>query len=159
MNVGAEAHVVGQVVARVVRVFVDHDVVGVPEPAIAICQVKGRNVPVPAVEPEPAGAAAAEVPNVPASKSAGKAAMGKGLIDVIVCVAAASVMADPFVSIHVGNIGMAVLVRKVAIRLCGTDVVAWLGAALGRRLVGSGARGTGRGCIVTALGKRRHCEN
>src|ERR1035437_803429 len=50
MHISAEAHVIGEIVAGVIRVFVDHDIVPIPEPAVAVHCVCRQNVPVPAVE-------------------------------------------------------------------------------------------------------------
>ena len=70
--------------------------------------------------------------------------MRKGVVEMIVRVAAAGVVANPGLAIHVRDVGVAVLVAVVAIRLdrMGRAGVR-LGAAPGRRLVGSSTRGTG----------------
>jgi hypothetical protein len=47
VDVGAEALVVGEVVAGIVGVFVDDDVVGVPEPAVDEAEVVRRDALVP----------------------------------------------------------------------------------------------------------------
>ena len=117
MHIGAEADVVGQVPAIVIRVGVNHDVVGVPQPAVAEGYVIGGNVPIPAVEPEAAGTSAAKMPYVPAAKAAGKAAMREGMVVVVVGIPAARVMTDPGLVIHVRDVGVAFLVAVVAIRL------------------------------------------
>src|SRR5271167_1459087 len=57
MDVGSEAHVVGQVPAIVVRILVDNDVVAGPIPITAESKVDRGNAPVPSAKPEPAWAA------------------------------------------------------------------------------------------------------
>src|SRR5271157_450536 len=117
VHIRAEAHVVGQVPADVIRIVIDHDVVGIPQPSVAEGNVKRRYVPVPAVEPEAAGASAAQMPHMPAAKSAGKAAMLEGVVKMIVRVAASRVVAHPALAFHVRNAGVSGLVAVVALGL------------------------------------------
>src|SRR5580692_311408 len=80
VNVGAQPRVVSEIPAVMVGVFVDHDLVAVPEPVSAQGQVKRGNAERPAVEPEAAGAASANAPYVPAAEAAGEVAMLPGMI-------------------------------------------------------------------------------
>jgi hypothetical protein len=96
---------------------------------------------------------------MPAAKTAGKAAMRKGVVEVIAGVAVASVMADPGLPVHVRDVGVALLVAEVAIRLgCMGRARGGLRPALRNRLVRSATRGTGLPSRIS-LGKRWHCEN
>jgi len=70
VNVSAEARVVGEIVAGVIGIVVNDDVIRVPQPSIDISKIVGRDAPVPIVEPETAGAAAAETPDVVGTKAA-----------------------------------------------------------------------------------------
>src|SRR5580693_9380368 len=95
VNIRAEPHVVGQVPADVVRVCVDDDLVGIPEPVAAKVQVGRRDAPVEIVEPEAAGSAARQVPDVAAAKAAGEHTVLPGMVEVIGSVVASCVMTDP----------------------------------------------------------------
>src|SRR5271169_3949927 len=75
MNVGAQPDVVSEIPAVVVGIFVDHDIVAVPEPVIAIGQVKRGDAEVVAAKPETAGIASLNAPAVSAAKAAVEAAM------------------------------------------------------------------------------------
>lgn len=54
VDISAKAHIVGQVPAWMVGIFVDDDVIGVPEPAIAESDVDRRDRPELSMKPEPA---------------------------------------------------------------------------------------------------------
>lgn len=150
VDIGAEADVVGEVPAYMVRIVVDDDVVGVPEPAVTEGDVEGGDMPVPAVEPEAVRSAACQMPSVCRAETTGEAAVSEGMIDVIVGVAAAGVMADPGSSIDVGGVGVAVFVRVIAVSFGGVRIA----------LIGAGSMGGG--CLMAAslvaatLGKRRY---
>ena len=116
MHIGAEAHVVGEIPSGMVGVFVDDDLVGVPEPAVAEGDVSRSNIPIPAVEPEAAGAAAGETPNMGAAKAAGEVAVGEWLIHMVAGIVGAGVVTDPGLSvIDVRNVGVAGLVAVIAV--------------------------------------------
>ena len=86
MHVGAESHIISQVPARMIRIVVDDDVIGVPEPAVAITYVIGCDTPGPTIEPEATGASAADVPYVMWSEAAGKVPMLPGMINMVVSI-------------------------------------------------------------------------
>ena len=113
MNVGAQPGVVGQIPAFVIRVFVDDDLIGIPEPAAAEADVVGRDAEVKAAEPEARRASAGEMPDVAAAKPARKAAMFPGMIEVVVRIIAAGVVTYPLVvCVHVGSFWVSGLVAK-----------------------------------------------
>lgn len=57
MNVRSESNVIGEVPAEMIRVIVNHDVVAIPVPVVAVSGVKGRNVEIESAKPEAAGTA------------------------------------------------------------------------------------------------------
>lgn len=117
MDVGAEANVVGKVPAVVIGVFVDDDIVAIPEPVIAEADVVGSDAKVEAAEPETIGAAPAKVPDVPAPETAGEVPMFPGMVEMIVNVVTAGIVANPFaVGVNVRRVGMASPVVKVRSR-------------------------------------------
>ena len=93
VNIGAHAHVVGQVPADVVRVVVDNNGVRIPEPAVAKRDIEGRDVKVESSEPEAVWPAAGESPDVGGAEAGSEAAMGKGMVQVVVRVFAACIVA------------------------------------------------------------------
>jgi hypothetical protein len=52
VNISAEADVVGEIPAWIVRVGIENDVVGIPEPAVAEGNVRGSDAEVVTAEPE-----------------------------------------------------------------------------------------------------------
>jgi len=113
VDVGAEADVVGQVETVVVGIFVDDDLVGAPLPVVAEAVVVGENAEVEAAEPEAIAPATFDAEDVAAAEAAVEAAMLPGMIDVVVRVIAAGIVADPFaIGVDVGSVGVAVLVVK-----------------------------------------------
>ena len=138
MHIDAEAHVIGQIPADVVRILVDDDFIRVPEPAVAESYVGSRDIPVPSIEPEPAGSAACEPPNVPGAKAAGKVTVRPRIVEMVARIVGAGIVTNPGISIHVRSIGVARLVAVVALR------AGRLGRAMYRR--------SGRGPAVSDVG-------
>jgi hypothetical protein len=145
VHVGSEAYVVGEIPARVVRIFVDDDLVGVPEPTIDIGQVVGGYAEVEAAKPEAGWAAAAQTPNMRRTKAGGEVPMLPGMVEMIVGIGGTGIVAYPVVFIDVWGVGMAGVVYEVAVRWRGSAVgrrgsvgrrsaVVWFGAMLGRRM-------------------------
>jgi len=54
VDVGTQPHVVGEVPAVVVRVFVDHNLIAVPEPVTAVTHVERCDIEIETSKPEPA---------------------------------------------------------------------------------------------------------
>lgn len=112
--ISPEPDVVGQVPAIVVGIFVNHDIVAIPEPVVAVAEVEGGYAETKTAEPEQVRAAAAEMPHMAAAEAAGEVPMLPGMIEMIVNVAPAGVVADPFaVVMNVGSIGMPRLVVEM----------------------------------------------
>src|SRR5271165_2989671 len=107
MNVGAQPGVIGQIPAFVVRVFVNDDLIGIPDPVVAEADVVGSDAEVKAAEPEARWASPGEVPDVAAAKTSRKPAMFPGMIEVVVRIIATGIVTYPFiVRVHVGSFRM-----------------------------------------------------
>ena len=136
MHIGSETRVVGQVVTFVIGIFVDHNAVTVPEPAIAVANFCRSNAKEKAIESEAAWAAAGKPPNVAGAETARKMAVHPRLIEMKTDVVAACVVANPLFAIDVRSIGMAFLISVVTL---------WVNR-LGCSLVRLGA--PRRGCLM-----------
>lgn len=111
VTVGAEPHVVGEVPAIVIRVLVDHDLIGAPIPSIAEGKVNRSDGEVETAEPEALSTAASNAPHVALAETAIEVAVLPGMIQMIVGIVAAGIVADPFVvGVDVRSVGMAILV-------------------------------------------------
>jgi len=111
--VGAQPYVVRQVPAHVIRILVNHDLVGIPQPVTAIAQVERRDAEVEASEPESRRASSCQVPDVMRTESAGEMAVLPGMIEVVMRIVAAGIVADSrAVRMNVGSIRMALFIRK-----------------------------------------------
>ena len=106
MNISTQPAVIGQVPTVVVGIFVNNDRIGIPEPVSAVGNIVGSNRKVIAPKPETAGSSALEPPYMPRTKAAGKSAMFPGPIEVVVSIAAARVMPNPFVAVGVNVRGL-----------------------------------------------------
>jgi hypothetical protein len=91
----------------VVGVFVDDDVVGVPEPSVAVGEVVGGYAEVEATEPEAGWSASAETPDVRGAEAGGEMTVLPGVVEVVVGIVGAAVVADPVGGIDVGDVGVA----------------------------------------------------
>jgi len=90
----------------VIGVVVNHDVIAVPEPVVAVGKVKGANAEVEAAKPEAVGAASAESPDVTAADAAGEAAMLPRMIEMESDFVVPVVVSDPLaVVVDVGASG------------------------------------------------------
>ena len=138
MNVGAQPDVVGKVPAVVVGIVVDHDVIIIPIPVIAIADVEGCDAEIVSAEPEAAGTTAPQTPDMAASDSKRKVAVLPGMVEMEVGVVASCVVADPaIVGMNVRGFGVAgliaeglVLFRMLLLRMFGRRVRFGLGSAL-----------------------------
>ncbi len=117
VNVHAETGIVGKIVANVIRIGINYDRVGIPEPAVAIRDIKRSHAPVEIVEPKTIWTAAAQVPYVAATKATVKAAVLKRMIEMEVRVRATLIMADPLaVVVDVRRFRVAFLVGVTSLR-------------------------------------------
>ena len=108
MHVSAEADVVGEVPAVMVRVVVDYDLVGAPGPVVAEGVVSGGRTEIETAEPEALAVATFDAPRVALADASGEAAMLPGMIKVIVGIIAAGIVAYPLiVGVNVRSFGVA----------------------------------------------------
>ena len=118
VDVGSEPDVISQVPADVIGIVVDDDVVRIPEPAVTEANVIGSDREVETAKPEAARTTASKAPHMAATETTGESAMFPWMIQVVMSVAAASIMAHPFSAVvYVRSIGMSFPVVEVAVFL------------------------------------------
>ena len=101
-----------------VGIFIDHDLIAVPEPVGTQGQVEGCNAESPAVKPESTGTASANAPDVAASEAAGEVPVLPGMIEVEPRVVPSRVMPDPgAVVMDMWGLGMALVIVKIGRRV------------------------------------------
>ena len=99
-----------------VGIVIDDEVIAVPEPVAAEADVVGSNGEIKAAEPEAAGAASGEVPDVATADATGEVSVRPRVIEVVVSVATAGVVADPFVvGMDVRGVGVTSAIVKVTV--------------------------------------------
>ncbi len=95
-----------------IRVLIDHDIVAIPEPAIDEAVIGRSDAEEETVKPETLPVSSSKMEDMARTEAAGKMSMCPGLIDVVVGIVTAGIMADPFiVGVNVGSFRMASLVR------------------------------------------------
>ena len=108
VNVGTQANVVGEIPAIVVGVFVDDDVVAIPQPVAAVAQIKSRDAEVEAAKPEAALTASGKAPAVTSAEAAGEVTVLPGVVEMEAGIVAAVVVSNPLaVVVDVRGLGMA----------------------------------------------------
>ena len=117
MDIFACADVISQIPADMIGIIVDHDIVIVPKPAAAIVIVVWRDLEEEAANIEPVSTAAAQAPNVPRAKAGSEMPVLPGMVEMIVGIVAARIVANPAVifSMHVGSLWMAFLIAEGAV--------------------------------------------
>ena len=122
VDVGAETNVVGKVIAVVIGVFIDHDVVAIPPPVITESDVKRGNAEIESAEPETIGPASGEMPDVAAAEAAGEMAMLPRMVEMVVGIIAAGIVTHPLsIAVDVRGIRMPIVIVKVfGIRMRGS---------------------------------------
>ena len=114
MNIHTQPRVVSKIPADVVGIFIDHDRIARPEPPAAVRNVPRRDAPVKIAKPEAIRPSPREMPDVPGPESTPKMPVLPGMIEVVMRVAAARIVADPVVVlVNVGSIRMARPVVKM----------------------------------------------
>jgi hypothetical protein len=98
MDVSAQPDVVSQIPAVVVRIFIDHDIVGTPVPVVAISEIIGRNRKIETAEPEAARAASFDPKRMTSAEATRKAAMLPGMVEVVVGIISSCIMPNPLVT-------------------------------------------------------------
>jgi hypothetical protein len=154
VDVGAESGVVGQVPAVVVGIFVDDDGIAVPEPIRGVVVIVGRHAEVEAAEPEAFAVSSAKTEHMAAAKAAIEAAVFPGMIDVIVGIVAAGIVANPLVIVvDVRGFRVVGLIAEGASILLRSGFgCAIFGCAIlrGARRSASDGSGTSRGHVTAA---------
>ena len=135
MAIGAQTDVVCQVEAVVVRIFVNYDLIGAPVPVVAEAVIDGEDAEGEAAEPEAFAIAAFNTPDVLGTEAASEVAVGPGMIDVIVRIIGARIVANPFsVGVDMRGVGMTGFVDIIGSR-------SGMSLGLGRgRTMGRGVR-------------------
>jgi hypothetical protein len=148
VDVSTQSDVVSQVPAVVVGIFVNDDVIAVPEPVAAEANVIRSHTEIEAAEPEAVGAASGQMPNVATAEAAGKASVFPGMIKVVVGIVTAGVVSDPFaVGVDVRRVrmsGLVVEVRGCRRRMCNRSrAVRWdvPGTTADIMVLGKGCKG------------------
>ena len=141
-----------------VGVFVDDDVVGVPEPSVDVAEVVGGYAEVEATEPEAGGAASAETPDVGGAEACGEVAVLPGVVEVIVGIVWAAVVADPVGVINVRGVGVAGGVGEVVVVGWAGGAVVGFGAMGGWWMGGSSAAGVAAFRVASALRVLGQCR-
>jgi len=114
VHVGAEPDVVGKVPAVVVGILVDDDLIRIPKPVVGESEIIRSDAEIKATEPEPRGATSGEVEDVAATKAASEPAVLPGMVEVVMGVIAAGIVADPLiVGVDVGRVRMSASVAEV----------------------------------------------
>jgi hypothetical protein len=136
VDIGPEPDVVGEIPPVVVGIFVNHDLIAVPKPIAYVVVVIGRHAEVKAAEPETLAIAASEMPNVSATEATGEAAVLPGMIQMVVFVTAAGIVAYPVVvAMNVRGLRMAGTILKAMAFLrtaLGSAILRWAGLSSGR---------------------------
>src|SRR5271169_5275594 len=99
-----------------VRVVINHDIVGIPQPPIHVADIIRRDAPSKRPKPEEAGASAAQMPNVAAADSTAEVPVFPGMIEMIVGIVAAGVVTDPLtVGVNVRQFGMPLFIVELLV--------------------------------------------
>jgi hypothetical protein len=96
VNVCAQPGVIGQIPAIVVRVCVDHDVVTVPIPVVAVGEVEIGNAEGETAKPETAGFASFNPPPVATAEAAVEVAILPRVLDAKAIIVSPAVVSHPF---------------------------------------------------------------
>jgi hypothetical protein len=111
VGIGAQPHVISQVIAFVVRVLVNHDLIAIPEPAGAEGDVEGSHAEEEAAESEALGSPSRKMPDMTGAKAAGEVSMLPGMVEVVIGVTLAGIVSYPLtVSVNVRSLRMSRLV-------------------------------------------------
>ncbi len=103
-----------------VGIIVDDDVVTIPIPVVAKADVIGSDAEIETAEPETVGTSSGEVPDV--ADAAGEMAVLPRVIEAVVRIVAACVVADPFADrVDVRRVGVSGLVIEVTVFLAPGD--------------------------------------
>jgi hypothetical protein len=138
VDVCAQPGVIRKVPTVMVRIVVDHDLVAIPEPAVAEAIIERGDLKVEAVEPEALSASSSEPEDMPAADASREASMLPGTVEVIPGIVAAGIVPDPaVVGMDVRNIRMPGLIAKIARRAALRGATTWTSRSRGRAMCGN----------------------
>ena len=113
VDVRSEPGVVGEIPTNVIGIFINHDLVRVPKPAIAKRDIIRSDAKVEATKPEAIRTASSQPPHMTAAKAASEVSMFPGMVEMVVNIIRASLMPDPLtVGMNVGSVRVPVLIGK-----------------------------------------------
>lgn len=95
MHVDAEPCVVGEVIAIIIRVWIKHDIVAIPQPTVDETYVCRSDAEEEATKPEAVRTAAFNSPNTASADFTGKMAVLPGMIQVIARIVSPLIMSHP----------------------------------------------------------------
>jgi hypothetical protein len=153
VHVNAQPDVIGKVIAGVVWIVIDHDVVVVPEPVVSVVVIVLRELEVEAANAEPFAIAATKAPDVLRANASREASVFPRMVQMIVGVPAARVVSHPnIILVNVRGLGMVGLIVKGASLLLRLLLLRRSRAAVdrpairarGRRFSATGRSGGGR---------------
>jgi hypothetical protein len=111
-----QTHIVGEVPAHVIGIFINHDLVRSPIPVAAMTNIRGRNAEIETTEPETSGSASCQAPDVARSEASAEMPMFPGMVQVIPNIGSARIVPDPPpVLVHVRGFGMPGLIVEVSV--------------------------------------------
>lgn len=97
-----------------IRIVIDHDRIGIPEPVVDIRIVIRRNTEIETIEPESLAIPSPQPEDMAASEPAGKTPMFPGTIQMVMRIIAAGIVPDPLVvRVNVRSLRMSCFVRKL----------------------------------------------
>jgi hypothetical protein len=113
VDVLAQPDVIGQVPSHVIRIAVDRDLIGVPQPVAGEGVIVRRDIEEEPAEPETARTAAGEPKEVAGPEAASETTMRPRMIEVVMGVPTTRVMSNPAaVRMHVRRIGVSCAVTE-----------------------------------------------
>src|ERR1700675_2356179 len=116
MDVSSYSDVVRKVPAHVIGIIVEGNVVRIPEPAVCVSEIVRGNRKIKTVEPETVGTSAPKTPDMSTANAAIKTTMFIRVIEPIMRVAAACIVAYPLsVGMDVGSLRVSLPVAEVAV--------------------------------------------
>ncbi len=118
VNVGSQTDVVRQIPADMIRIVVDYDLVGIPQPVVAVPKIIRSDGEIEPAEPEAVRTSSNEPPDVSPAEAAGEVTVLPRMIQVVISIHAASVMTDPALAIvYVRSIGMPCFLTELPVLL------------------------------------------
>ena len=107
-----------------IGIVVNDEIVRIPEPSVTETNVVRSDGKEEAPEPEAAGATSTKAPHVAAAETARESAMFPRMLQMVMSVIAARIMAHPFsIRMYVRSFGMSALVAEMPVFLGRTRIV------------------------------------